>query len=123
MKDYDQLLYNILKPLVVNETPPIRIYRNAIDTDLNSQTADYVVYSTGLSNSPRIYGDGRTLVRRCSCDIIVVEAGDGNNENAGYLVNKVENLLKNNNISYTRTDLGYVEATESMQTSFDFYIM
>lgn len=122
MKDYDQMLYDILKPLAL-EDPPVRIYRNSVDVDLNSQSADYVVYSTGLNNYPRLYGDGKTLVRRCSCNVTVIEAGDGNNDNAGYLVNKVEKLLSDRLISYTRIDVGYVESADSMQTSFEFYIM
>ena len=122
MRDYDQMLYNILKPLVL-ENPPVRLYRNSVDVDLNSQANDYVVYSTGLNNYPRVYGDGKTLARRCSCNITVIEAGDGNNDNAGYLVNKVEALLQARQMSYARIDVGYVEPADSMQTTFEFYIM
>lgn len=121
-KDYDQILYNIVKPLALRK-PPIKIYRNTIDTDYNSQSQDYIVYSSGISNTPRIYGDGKTLLRRCSCDITVNEAGNGNNENSGYLVKLVEDLLIENGISYTKVNLGYIENQDSMQTTFDFYLI
>jgi hypothetical protein len=70
-----------------------------------------------------LYGDGKTLLRRCSCDITVNEGGNGNNDSAGYLVNEVEQLLIANNISYTKISLGYVESMDAMQTTFDFYLM
>lgn len=122
IKDYDDILYNILKPLVIREDP-IKLYRNVIDTDYDSQPHDYVVYSTGLSNTPKLYGDGKVLLRRCSCDITVNESGTGNNENSGYLVKMVEDLLEQAKISYNKISLGYVESTDSMQTTFDFYLI
>lgn len=121
-KDYSQMVYNIIKPLALREDP-VKIYRNVIDEDFNSRPRDFLVYSSGVSDSPRLYGDGKTLLRRCSCDITVNEGGNGNNDSAGYLVNEVEQLLIANNISYTKISLGYVESMDAMQTTFDFYLM
>lgn len=121
-KDYDQLVYDIIKPLVLSDSS-IKVYRNVIDEDYNSRPDDYIVYSSGVSNAPRLYGDGKTLLRRCNCDITVNEAGTGNNENSGYLVRKVEEQLIKNNIVYTKVDLGYIESENSMQTTFDFYLI
>lgn len=130
LKDYNALLYNILKPLLLDdkgnlvpEDERIQLYRNSVDTDYNSQKIDYVVYSTGLSDTPRVYGDGKTLARRCSCDVTVNEAGNGNRDDSGYLVSKVEKLLKAKDISYTKITLGYIESSDSIQTTFDFYLM
>lgn len=121
IKDYDQMVYDILKPLVLSD-PKIRIYRNVVDTDYDSQSEDYIVYSSGISNTPRLYGDGKTLLRRCSCDITVSEAGNGNNDSSGYLVKKVEELLSSNGIPYSKINVGYIEDQDSMQTTFDFYL-
>ena len=90
---------------------------------MNSQTSDYVVYSTGISNTPKLYGDGKILLRQCSCDVTVNEAGNGNSENAGYLVKKVEEILQKANIHYTKVSIGYIESSDSMQTTFDFYLI
>lgn len=122
VKDYDDILYRILRPLVEGENP-VKLYRNVIDTDYNSQPHDYVVYSSGLSNMPRLYGDGKPVARRCSCDVTVSELGTGNNDNSGYLVRMVEELLVSAGISYTKVNLGYVEQTDSIQTTFDFYLI
>ena len=120
--NYTDRLYRILKPLALRD-PPVKLYRNTRQTDYDSQNEDYVVFSTGISNRPRLFGDGVVLLRRCSCDITVVERGTGNNENAGYLVDLVENLLKENNIHYNRINVGYEESTDSIQTTFDFYLI
>jgi hypothetical protein len=121
IKDYDLTLFNILKPLVDREDP-VKLYHNVIDEDFNDHPQDYVVYSTEISNTPRVYGDGKVLLRRCSCDVTVVELGTGNNTQSGYLFRQVEQLLIDNNIRYTKVNLGYDESTDSMQTTFDFYI-
>lgn len=121
IKDYSQMVYEIIKPLALLDTP-VKIYRNVIEEDFNSRPDDFIVYKSGISNTPGIYGDGKVLTRRCNCDITVNERGTGNNENAGYLVNLVEKLLQDNNIHYTRSDLGYIESMDSMQTNFDFYL-
>ena len=121
-KDYTQMVYEIIKPLALR-TPPVKIYRNVIDEDYDSRPDDFIVYKSGISNNPKLYGDGKVLLRRCSCDITVNERGTGNNDSAGYLVKLVEELLESHNISYTRVDLGYVESMDSMQTTFDFYLI
>jgi oxygen-independent coproporphyrinogen-3 oxidase len=56
-KDYSQMVYNIIKPLALREDP-VKIYRNVIDEDFNSRPRDFLVYSSGVSDSPRLYGDG-----------------------------------------------------------------
>jgi hypothetical protein len=122
IKDYDKMLFDIIKPLALLENP-VKIYHNVVDTDYNSQSKDYIVYSTGITNTPRLYGDGSVLLRRCSCDITVVEGGTGNNDNSGYLVKMVEDLLVQHKIPYTKISMGYVESTDSMQTTFDFYLI
>lgn len=120
LKDYDKILFSILKPLVLEHK--IDLYHNVVDTDYDSQPKDYVVYSTGISNTPRLYGDGKTLMRRCNCDITVNEVGTGNNDNSGYLVSLVEQALIQSNISYRKIGLGYIESSDSIQTTFDFYL-
>ena len=122
IKDYDQLVYNLIKPLVL-EDPSIKIYRNVIKTDPNSTPEDYIVYSSGISNVPRVFGDGKVQLRRCSCDITVNETGTGNGDNSGWLVRLVEEQLVKNNIAYTKVDLGYIESIDSIQTTFDFYLI
>lgn len=121
-KDYSQMVFDIIKPLALLENP-VRIYRNVIDEDYDSRPDDFIVYKSGISNVPKLYGDGKTLLRRCNCDITVNEKGTGNNNRAGYLVDQVEQLLQQNKISYTRIDLGYIESMDSMQTTFDFYLI
>lgn len=121
MKDYAQLLYDtVLKPILLEDNS-IHIYRNAMGEDYDSQPDDFIIYST-MVTTPKIFGDGKVLVTRCSCDITVHEKGDGNNENAGYLISKVREQLIKANIPHTENNLGYIESMDSMQTNFDFYL-
>ena len=122
IKDYDLMVFNLIKPLALQENP-VKIYHNVIDEDFDSRPEDFIVYSAGISNFPKLYGDGKTILRRCNCDITVNEGGNGNNKNSGYLVNWVEDLLQQNGISYTKISLGYVESMDAMQTTFDFYLI
>ena len=121
IKDYEQLLYNILKPLVTG-SDPIKLYKNVITEDYNSQPHDFVVYTAEISNTPRVYGDGKVIVRSCNCDITVNEQGTGNYTESGYLAKKVEELLNKNNISYVKRHLGYIENMDSVQWNFEFYL-
>lgn len=120
MKDYDQLVYDILKPLVISNNPA-DVYLNNLTVDENSQPKDYILYRTNISNRARLYGDGKVITRQCACDILVNEQGNGNNDNAGYLVNQVEQLLINHNIHYTKASI-YNEYMNSIQTTFDFFL-
>lgn len=120
-KNYDQILYEILKPLAVKHHA--KLYLNAVVSDYDSQPEDYVIYSTGMSNLPKTFGDGKVILRKCSCDITVNEAGTGNGDNSGYLVALVEELLIQHNIPYQKINLGYIESSDSMQTTFDFYLI
>lgn len=123
IKDYELILYNtIIKPLVLSK-PDLKVYKNAINEDYDSRPDDFIVYQAGMSDKPVVYGDGKVLIRRCSCDITVNEAGDGNNENAGYLVRMLEDILQEKNIHYTKVALGYIEALDSMQTTLDFNLI
>ena len=118
MKNYDQILYDILKPLAAYT----RLYLNDLPVDENSQPEDFVLYRTGVSNTAKIYGDGKVLLRRCACDVLAVEQGDGNKKNSGYLFDMVEQVLIDNNIKYTRTSSGYDNTTDTVQVAFDFLL-
>lgn len=118
MKNYDQILYDILKPLA----RVVPLYLNDVPVDENSQPKDFVLFRTGISNTAKLYGDGKVLLRRCACDVLAVEQGDGNNSTSGYLFDAVEQVLTDNNIKYTRTSSGYNKDTDDIQVAFDFFL-
>lgn len=127
IKDYDQILFNILKPLAFddeeNALPDgIKLYLNRIPEDFNSYPLNFIVYRSNITNTASQYGDGKVLFRKSNCDIMVNESGDGNQKDSGKIANQVEQLLIDHNIKYTRVNMGYVPDTDSIQTTFDFYL-
>lgn len=117
IKDYDQILYDLLKPLATKA----KVYLNSLNEDENGQPKDYIIYRTNISNTPSLFGDGKILKRKCNCDILVVEKGNGNGTKSGYLIKEVEQLLINNNIKYTKMNL-YDNNVDCIQSVFDFFL-
>lgn len=115
-KNYDQILYDILKPL----KDDIPLYLNTCPEDEDSQPEDFIVYRTNIVNSTKVYGDGISLIRSCECDIIVNEYGTGNYPNSGEFERRVEQLLIDKNISYAKYRPGVEQKSNSVQTNFTF---
>ena len=117
VKDYNQILYDILKPLKDEDIP---LYLNTCPEDEDSMPSDFVVYRTGIVDSVKAYGDGKTLIRSCECDILVNEYGSGNYANSGTLERKVEQLLIEHDISYIKYRPGVEQKSNSVQVNFTF---
>jgi hypothetical protein len=116
-KEFDLKLYNILKPL--NDKYDEVLYLNSVKSDLNSMPSDYIVYRSDVVNNG-FYGDGFGFFRKSTCDVICHEAGNGNNENAGYLSEAVKLILEENNICYEMVQLPYDEDADCIETTFSF---
>lgn len=119
-KDYNQILFNILKPLL---DQGVNLYLNTVSEDEDSQPLDFVVYRTGVVDTALVYGDGKCQLRECECDVIVNEYGTGNSENSGYLVKLVENQLIQNGISYKKYFPGVELKSNTTQTTFTFVLI
>lgn len=117
IKDYDQILYDILKPLKAEDIP---LYLNTCPEDEDSMPSDFVVYRTGIVDSAKVYGDGKALIRSCECDVLVNEYGSGNYIDSNTLEHKVEQLLVDQGISYTKYKPGVEQKSNSVQTTFTF---
>ena len=117
LKDYEQMIFQMLKPLVAKGH---RVYLNTVDEDEDDQPLDFIIYRANVSNYVAVYGDGVPQLRNSDCDIIVNEYGTGNNENSGYLVKLVEQILIDNEISYIRIGGLELDENSSVQTTFSF---
>lgn len=117
LKDYEVQLFQLLKPLV---SKGYRIYLNTVDEDEDDQPLDFIIYRANVANYVGVYGDGAPQLRKSDCDIIVNEYGTGNNENSGYLVKAVEQILVDNEISYIKNGGLELGENSSVQTTFSF---
>lgn len=119
-KDYNQLVYNLLKPLVEDN---VELYLNTVPEDENSQPLDFIVYRTGVVDSALAYGDGKCLLRQCECDVIVNEYGTGNRGDSGQLAKNVEEILLKNEIAYKKYFPGVELKSNTIQTTFTFVLV
>lgn len=115
LKDYDQILFNLLKPL---KKDGVQLYLNTVPEDEDSQPLNFVLYRSNVTNSPLIYGDGLCQIRECECDVLVNEYGVGNASSSGELARKVEQLLVDNELVYRKYFPPVELKSDTAQTTF-----
>lgn len=113
MQDPIQKLYDIVKPLA-NE---IEIYKEVMTEDENSTPDSYILLKSDMTNTGRVYGDGRAILRASDCDIVLVSKGTADVSTDLHNVNKkkVMSLLDDLEIDYIGVNLGYDDALKSTQ--------
>lgn len=113
MQDPIQQLYNIVKPLA-NE---IEIYKEVMTEDDDSIPDSYLLLKSDMTNTGRVYGDGRAILRASDCDIVLVSKGTADLSTDVHNVNKkkVMQLLDDLEIDYIGVNLGYDDSIKSTQ--------
>lgn len=113
MQDPVQQLYNIVKPLA-NE---IEIYKEVMTEDDDSTPDSYLLLKSDMTNTGRVYGDGRAILRASDCDIVLVSKGTADVSTDLHNVNKkkVMQLLDGLEIDYIGVNLGYDDTIKSTQ--------
>lgn len=113
MQDPIQQLYNIVKPLA-NE---IEIYKEVMTEDDDSTPDSYLLLKSDMTNTGRVYGDGRAMLRASDCDIVLVSKGTADVSTDLHNVNKkkVMQLLDREEIDYIGVNLGYDDTIKSTQ--------
>ena len=113
MQDPIQQLYNIVKPLA-NE---IEIYKEVMTEDDDSTPDSYLLLKSDMTNTGRVYGDGRVILRASDCDIVLVSKGTADVSTDLHNVNKkkVMQLLDSEEIDYIGVNLGYDDSIKSTQ--------
>lgn len=113
MQDPIQQLYNIVKPLA-NE---IEIYKEVMTEDDDSIPDSYLLLKSDMTNTGRVYGDGRAMLRASDCDIVLVSKGTADVSTDLHNVNKkkVMQLLDGLEIDYIGENLGYDDSIKSTQ--------
>lgn len=113
MQDPIQRLYNIVKPLA-NE---IEIYKEVMTEDDDSTPDSYLLLKSDMTNTGRVYGDGRAMLRASDCDIVLVSKGTADVSTDLHNVNKkkVMQLLDGLEIDYIGVNLGYDDTIKSTQ--------
>lgn len=113
MQDPIQRLYNIVKPLA-NE---IEIYKEVMTEDDDSTPDSYLLLKSDMTNTGRVYGDGRAMLRASDCDIVLVSKGTADVSTDLHNTNrsKIMTLLDDLEIDYIGVNLGYDDTIKSTQ--------
>ena len=115
-KEPVQVLWDLVKDL----RSQIPIYKEIMHEEENDIPASYILLRSQISDTITTYGDGKGLIRSADCDIILVSKGyaddttDLHNQNK----NLIRQHLKDKEINYTETNLGYNEAIQSTEHNF-----
>lgn len=113
MQDPIQKLYDIVKPLASE----IEIYKEVMTEDENSTPDSYLLLKSDMTNTGRVYGDGRVILRASDCDIVLVSKGTADVSTDLHNTNrrKVMQLLDDLEIDYIGVNLGYDDSIKSTQ--------
>lgn len=121
MADVMQSLYNIVKPLA-NE---IEIYKEVMTEDENSTPDSYILLKSDMTDTGRVYGDGKAQLRASDCDILLISKGTADVSTDLHNVNKrkVKALLDDLEIDYIGVNLGYDDSIKSTQYAWTVSIV
>ena len=114
------VLWDAVKSLIND----IEIFKETMDADENSIPESYLLLRSDITNTPFLYGDGATKIRRVDCDIILVTKGVATNTTDLHNVNrsKVTKALELAGLPYSALNLGYDDALKSTQYSWSVVI-
>ena len=102
----------------------IKIYKETMDEDADSVPESYLLLRSDVTNTPHIFGDGVTKIRRADCDLILVTKGVATNTTDLHNVNrvKVTEALETAGLPYNAFNLGYDDTIKSTQYSWSVVI-
>ena len=111
-----QVLWDMVKDL----RSQIPIYKEIMHEDDNDIPASYILLRSQMSDTTENFGDGKSLIRRADCDIILVSKGFADDTTDLHNKNKkiIRQQLKDKEISFDEFNLGYDEGLKSTQHTF-----
>lgn len=79
----------------------------------------YVILRDEITNVGRVYSEGSSKIRECSCDILLVAYDDGSSQSGKFASMKesIESALKGSGMDYSGVNLGW--DGERSQYSFE----
>jgi len=82
----------------------------------------YVVLFSNITDTAKVQGDGKTLMRKALCDINLIAKCDGSKSNDALNSNRklIDEVLKSKSISYSFHDNGY--NGERSEMIWEFYL-
>ncbi len=106
-------LWKMLAPLQ-DEIP---LYKHTVDESQTDLPQSYILLRSDISDSPEIFGDGKALLRRAECDIMLISktTGEASDDIHNLNIAKVKALLNASDAAYNGYNLGYNETLKESQ--------
>lgn len=108
------VLWDIIKTLTT-----IPIYKEVMTEDENSIPNSYILLRSGIIDNDKTFGDGKTLVRKSECDIMLISKGSHPNTTDLHNVNigLIKSRLKALDVSYKLVNVGFNSLTNTTTTT------
>lgn len=110
-------LWDFLKPLA-EELP---VYKQVADEAEEDIPESYLLVRANITDAGAVYGDGRTLIRRNTADLLLVSKATGARSDDVHNLNirKVNAFLNAaGDVAYSQRDLGYNATLKEAQYSW-----
>lgn len=113
------VLWDIVKTLTT-----IPIYKEVMTEDENSIPNSYILLRSGIIDNDKTFGDGKTLIRKSECDIILISKGSHPNTTDLHNVNigLIKSRLKALDIPYKLVNVGFSSETNTTTTTWTIEI-
>lgn len=102
----------------------IPIYREIMHEEEKDVPESYILLRSKISDSTKTFGDGKSLIRTASCDIILITKGYADNSSKLHNTNKerIREKLKSQEVNFTEINLGYNDSIQSTEHDFTFEV-
>lgn len=102
----------------------IPIYKEIMHEEENDVPESYILLRSQISDSTKAFGDGKSLIRTASCDIILITKGYADNSSKLHNTNKerIREKLKSQEVNFTEINLGYNDSIQSTEHDFTFEV-
>jgi len=125
---YDKEPIAVLWDIVKSLNSDIEIYKETMDEDEDSTKPSYLLLRSDITNTSKLFGDGKTRVRQADCDIILVSKGVATNTTDLHNINKAKVMatLEAAELAFNGYNLGYEDSIKSTQytwsTTINYFI-
>lgn len=114
------VLWDIVKDLRLS----IPIYKEVMHEEENDIPDSYILLRSQISDTNKVFGDGSSKIRSADCDIILISKGYADDTTDLHNINKstIRQHLKNKEINFVETNLGYNDTIQSTEHNFSLEI-
>lgn len=128
-KEPIDILWEIVKDLYfdskgIPKKDGIPIYKETMHEEAEDVPESYILLRSQVTDTPHLFGDGKTLVRNSDCDVILISKGYADDTTDLHNINKqkIREQLKSKEINFDEVNLGFNDATNSTEHTFSFEV-